>query len=232
MNDVTLEIYHYDGPFAPEITVPLQEPYIFTETFNDTVNIGSVCPSQNIYIDVHITLDLNLINTQLEGLGCPPNDFVVPGTTDKVAIVNGHKKYALSACELAALINLEASGYAGSSEDGFLVMTGDYIGSDCYLQVGNGTFNCIVDLIEGDQYFGQDCERKLVVGPKDMEWVTTGTYVCCKVPITDPPFIGGERYYVMYRAVDPITGHPEISNEDFTVLKGKGGSNLTFSFIK
>ncbi|MDB4330380.1 hypothetical protein N9948_01520 [bacterium] len=236
MDDVTLEIYHYSQAQPGQITAPLQEPYIFTETANDSVNIGSLCTSTSggFAIDVHFTLELNLVNDQLEGLNCPANEYVVPGTTEKVAIVNGIKQYALSACELAALVNLEASGYVASSENGFLVLKSDFAGSDCCLQVGNGSWNCVLGLVEGDQYCGQDLQKNIVVGPKNMIWVATGTYVCLHVPVTNPSFVKGERYFALYRGNDPITGSPEISQEDFTVLLGGGigGSTLTFSFLK
>lgn len=231
MDDVTLEIYHYQGPDPAQATVPLKEPYIFTETVNDIVNIGSICVSEAIDIETHITLDLNIINDQLEGLECPPNDFIVPGTTDKVAIVNGYKKYAVSSCELAALINIGASGYVASDEEGFLVLTSEFSGSGCLLQVGNGSFNCVVGLVEGDKYWGTDCEKNIIIGPKSMKRVDTGTYVCCKVPIKVPLFVEGERYYVMYRAIDPISSIEEISQEDFTIIKSNG-SSITFSFLK
>lgn len=231
MDNVTVEIYHYEGPNPGQIKVPLSEPYIFTETINDQVNIGSVKTSENILIDAHIILDLNLVTTQLEGLECPPNDFVVPNTCNKVSIVNGLKKYALSACELASLINLQASGYVAHAMDGFVVLTGDFDDSDAYLQVGNASWNSVVGIVEGTQYFGQGTEKIIDLDPTEMLRVELGTYVKSKVPIQDPPYVPGERYFVVYKGTDQISNLEEILQENFTILKPKTNS-LNISFIK
>lgn len=231
MVDVSMEIYHYEGPTAPKIKVPLSEPYIFTETINDTVNIGAVKPSESVLIDVHITLELNLIENSLDSLLCPPNNFVVPFTHHKVSIVNGYKKYALSACELAALINLQASGYVASSEDGFLVLEGDYYGSDSRLQIGNGTFNSTVGLVLNSQYFGQDLGKHIDLFVNPMEKIETGTYVVSSVNIIEPVFSPGERYFVVYRGKDANSNIEEMRKEDFTVLN-PSPSGITTSFLK
>lgn len=231
MLDVSMEIYHYEGPNKPKLIVPLSEPYIFTETINDTVNIGSVQPSQNIWIDIHIHLELNLIETQLDNLGCSPNDFKVPYTNHKVSIVNGYKQYALSACELAALINLQASGYTASSENGFLVLEGDFEGADARLQVGNGTFNTTVGLVKGHTHYGQDIHRITDLFVNTMDYIDLGTYVVTNVMIDDPDYKSGERYYVQYKGTDPNTSSQRVKREDFTVLEPRK-TELNVSFIK
>lgn len=231
MSNVTLEIYHYTGPDQAQFTVPLSEPYIFTETINDTVNIGSLKLSQNILIDVHISLDLNLVASQLDGLECPPNDYVVPNTCHKVSLVNGYKKYALSACELSTLINLEASGYVAHAKDGFVVITSDFEGQDSYLQIGSGTWNSTSGIIEGQQFFGSDIQKNIVYGPTPMQRIDIGTYVLTQVPIINPPFEPGEKYFAVFRGVDQITLQEEIRQDNFTILKPTKGT-LNISFVK
>jgi len=233
MNNVTVEIYHYEEAKPGEITVPNPEPYIFDEGINDTVNIGSLCPTSGYIVDEHFTIQLNLIVTQLDGLGCPPNDYVVCETNNKVAIVNGRKKYALSACELAALINLNASGYTASAENGFLVLTGDLSGSDCYLKVGNGTFNQVVGLVEGDEYYGSYIALVHDMTAQNMTRISTGRYAYTNVHLEVPPYVVGERYFALYRGVEPVTDNPEIHEEDFTLVSRIGSPNtgIIYSFI-
>jgi hypothetical protein len=226
-----IEIYHYEEKKKPQITSPIQEPYIFTETVNDQVNIGSIDLNTSSYIDVHFELELNLINTSLEDLECPPNNFVVPGTNQKVAIVNGFKKYALSACELATLVNLNASGYVASAKDGFLVLTGDFLGENASLQVGDATWNQAIGLVEGDIYRGSDSRKVIDVLETEMKHVALGTYIYLGVPIKNPTFIEGERYFVKYTAKDTISEVFEYKTENFTVLKTQK-KNLNYSFLK
>ena len=233
MENVTVEIYHYSEAKPAQIVVPNREPYFFTEGINDTVNIGSLIPASGYLVDKDFVLELSLIATDLTNLGCPPNDFVVCGTNNKVSIVNGRKVFALSACELASLINLEASGYSASTQDGYLVLTHDFIGSGTVLQVGAGTFNGVVGLLYGEEYYGSDMSYIYDLNPVTMQWVSTGRYVCTAVPIIDPPYKIGERYFVMYRSIEPVLQKPEIHQEDFTVIsKLTPPRNLFFSFIK
>ena len=232
MDNVTLEIYNYEEAQSPKIVSSIQEPYIITDSFNSTITVTVVNPSDSVFITTEIPLQLNIIATQLEQLECPPNQYVVPGATTKIAIVNGMTKYALSACELAALINLDASGFVTSDKDGFLVLTSDYSGSDSFIQLENGTLNCIIGVGAELPEYGTDLQKNTVFGPEDMIRMSEGTYVMAAVPIFDPPFKVGERYYSFYRSNDPITSNPEISQEDFTILKEKNSSNLTFSFLK
>jgi len=231
MLNVSMEIYHYEGPNSPRLVMPLSEPYIFTEGINDEVNIASIKTSTNTYIDPHINLELNLIVTDLQNLGCVPNDFVVPFTCNKVSIVNGYKKYALSACELSSLINLQATGYTTYAENGFLVIESDFEGMDSRLQVGNGTWNTTVGIVEGAQYFGSGIEKHIDFFQPNMNRVDVGTYVETNVSISGPTFDVGERYYVIYKGIDPLTNNPEIKKEDFTIERLKDGT-LTASFLK
>ena len=231
MNNVTVEVYHYEDAAPPRIVVPIPEPYRITEGVSDTVNIASLNSASGYIGDDHITLDLNVISDNLEGLGCAPNDYVVCGTNNKVSIVNGVKVYSLSACELASLINLDVTEYTASAENGYLVITGLNSGSDWALQVGNGTFNTIVGLVEGDEYYGQDLQLILDLPPTPMNWVSTGRYVYTDLNLSDPPFTLTERYFVLYRGIEPVSLRPEISQEDFTLVnKIKSSSNLTLSF--
>jgi len=231
MNNVTVEVYHYLDAEAPKIIAPISEPYKITEGLNDTLNIASVNSASGYIIDEHVTLDLNVINDNLEGLGCPPNDYVVCGTATKVAIMDGRKVYSLSACELAGLINLDASGYSASVENGYLVLTGNYTGTGWTLQVGNGTINSTLGIFEGDEYYGNDLELTFDLPTSPMNWISTGRYMYPSLDISDPPFKVGERYYVMFRGIEPVTLRPEISQEDFTVVEKQAKPGLTYSFI-
>lgn len=232
MNNVTVEVYHYLDAQAPKIKVPIQEPYKITEGINDTVNIASINSASGYIADKHITLDLNVINSDLGGLGCPPNDYVVCGTSSKVAIVDGRKVFSLSACELAGLINLDASGYSATVEDGYLVLTGNFAGNGWALQVGNGTINSTLGIFIGDEVYGNSLQLVYDLASSPMTWVSTGIYMYPSVNIVDPPFKVGERYYVMFRAVEPVTLRPEIAQEDFTVVEKQGSLGLTYTFIK
>jgi len=233
LDDVTLEIYHYEEAFSPKLVSSLAEPYIVTEGLTDSLNILSISSVSGFVIDKPITLDLDIVVTQLPGLGCQGNDFVVPGTTEKIAIVNGNKQFALSACELAALINLEASGYSASDEGGFLVLTGDFPGSGNSLEVNDGSLNCVIGIITGDTASGTDIARLLDVDPKIMTRIDTGRYVCLAVHLTVPPFILGERYFALFKGLDPITNRFEFHQEDFTLVNKIGGQfGLHFSFLR
>jgi len=231
MNNVTVEVYHYLDAQAPKIVVPISQPYKITEGINDTVNIASINSASGYIVDKHITLDLNVINDNLEGLGCPPNDYVVCGTATKVAIVDGRKVYSLSACELAGLINLDASGYTASVENGFLVITGEHSGAGWTLQIGNGTINSTLGIFEGDEFYGNNLELVFDLEVSPMNWISTGRYMYPSLNISDPPYKVGERYYVMFRGIEPITLRPEISQEDFTIVGKAGSPGLTYSFI-
>jgi len=230
MNNVTVEVYHYLEAQAPKIVVPIREPYKITEGINDTLNIASINSASGYIIDEHVILDLNVINDNLEGLGCPPNDYVVCGTATKIAIVDGRKVYSLSACELAGLINLDASGYTASVENGYVVLTGEYVGTGWKLQVGNGTINSTLGIFEGDEYLGSDLELVFALPVSPMTWISVGRYMYPNLDLSDPPYKVGERYYVMFRGIEPITLRPEMSQEDFTIVEKEGKPGLTFSF--
>lgn len=231
MNNVTVEVYHYLDAQAPKIVAPISQPYQITEGINDTVNIASINSASGYIVDKHITLDLNVINNNLDGLGCAPNNYVVCGTATKVAIVDGRKVYSLSACELAGLINLDASGYTASVENGFLVITGDHTGEGWNLQIGNGTINSTLGLFENDEYLGNKLDLVFDLEVSPMNWISSGRYMFPSLNISDPPFKVGERYYVMFRGIEPITLRPELSQEDFTVVDKVGSPGLTYSFI-
>jgi hypothetical protein len=231
MDDVTLEIYHYEDAQGGSVTSLNKEPFIFTEGVDDSVHMSVSCPASGYFVETDFVIELTLVATQLEGLECPPNNFVVPGTNEKVAIVDGYTKYALSSCELAALINLQASGYTASDEGGFLVMTADVSGSDCFLEVGCGTSNSVIGLIQNDVHYGTDIQRIFDMPPKELTRIETGTYVCLNEHLTTPPYIIGERYYATYRGTCPVTSIREISQEDFTIIRNLNNRGLTFSFI-
>lgn len=231
MSGVTIEIYHYESSKKAKIISSFKEPYIFTETVNDQVNIGSILPSEDIYIDAHFQLELNLINSNLEDLECPPNNFVVPGTNQKVAIVNGYKKYALSACELAALVNISATGYIACSENGFITLISDYDGSESYLQVGDATWNQTLGLVEGQQFFGQDLLKVYDLEPTAMFRVNVGNYVYTNFEISSPPFEKNKRYFVLYRGVDLITDITELKQENFIIYDKSKKTGLNYSIL-
>jgi len=233
LDDVTLEIYHYEEAMAPKLVSSLAEPYIVTEGLTDSLNVLSINSASGFIIDKPITLDLNVIINQLPELGCPPNGFVVPGTTEKISVVNGNKQFALSACELATLINLEASGYSASDEGGFLILTGDFTGPESSLEMNDGSLNCVIGSITGDTASGTDITRILDLFPKIMTRIDTGRYVCLAVHLTVPPFILGERYFALFKGLDPITNRFEFHQEDFTLVNKIGGQvGLHFSFLK
>ena len=231
MNNVTVEVYHYLDIQAPRIVVPIRGPYTITEGINDTLNVASYNPVSGYIVDEHITLDLNVINDNLAGLGCPPNDYVVCGTSTKVAIVDGRKVFSLSACELAGLINLDASGYTASVEEGYLVLTGDYLDPEWKLQVGNGTINSTLGIFEGDEYQGNSLELVFDLEASPMNWISTGRYRYPSISLIDPPYTIGERYYVLFRAIEPVTLRPEIAQEDFTIIEKTIQPGLSYSFI-
>ena len=64
-----------------------------------------------------------------------------------------------------------------------------------------------------------------------MTRVSSGRYIYPSVNIIDPTYKIGERYYVMFRAVEPVTLRNEIAQEDFTVVDKPGNPGLTYSFI-
>jgi len=230
MDSVTVEVYHYLDAQTPKIETSIQEPYQITEGINDTINIALINSDLGYILDKHVILDLNVINNNLEGLGCPPNDYVVCGTATKVAIVNGRKVFSLSACELAGLVNLDASGYTASVEDGYVVLTGEQKGSAWALQIGNGTINSTLGIFEGDEYYGNDLEQVFDLNAKAMHWISTGRYLYPSLNIINPPFKVGERYYVLFRGKEPVTQRPEIAQEDFTVVAKEEKPGLSISF--
>jgi len=234
MDNVTFEMYHYEASSAGEITSTIQEPYMVTEGLNDTLNIMSVCPASGYFVDSYITLQLNLICDNLDALGCPPNNFTVCGTTEKVSIVNGNKVYALSACELATIINLDASGFTAVVEEGFIVIKSDLTGSDCYIEVGTGTLNGVIGLTAGDTAYGNDTMLEFDITAQPAIRISTGRYIYPNVGLSQPPFTVGERYYAMFRGTEPVTLVEEFYQEDFNLVCSicNNGNNLTYSFIK
>jgi len=230
LENVTFELYHYDEESAAELMVPQQEPYIITEDFTDTVNIGVFDGSG--WIDKHFTLQLDIVATQLESMGCPPNDYTVPCTGSKISMQDGQKVYALSACELATLINLDASGYTAYAQSGFLVLKSETIGATTFIEVGNGTFNVPMGLTIGTRAYGTDTQLIQDINPIPMLHVDTGRYVYAGVDIVPPIFTIGERYYVLYKGYDPSDGSDEVSSEDFMVVDYITRPGLIYSFIK
>jgi len=236
MDSVTFELYHYQEAQPGIITVPVKEPYIITEGITDMLDVASIENNLGIAIDVDVIVDLNIIATQLAGLGCPPNDFVVCGTGNKVSIVNGYKKAALSACELAALINIGsegvgATGYHAYSQDGFLVLRGDYTGSAAYIEIGSGNMNSVLGVIYGLTSYGSDTRLIFDITPQPMTRISTGRYVYPNVALFEPYYTLEERYFVLFRGTDPVTLIPEIYEEDFALIEARS-DDFNYSFIK
>lgn len=239
MDNVTLSIYHYEQEVAGSTTATIPEPYVITQGVNDTLVIGTVCPSSGFFSEEVITLDLGIIGQDVYSLGCPPNNFTVPlggvcdaTTTSKVCIVNGYNVYALSSCELASLINISSTGFTASSEDGFLVLTSKKTGSSCALRIGEGSLNSVLGLTSNEEFYGSDLERVFDLRDKPMQWVSTGTYVLAGESLESPHYVEGERYYALYKGYEPITGKPYFQQEDFTITKENKGCGLAISFTE
>ena len=233
MNDVTLEIYHYEDAKAGQLISTLPEPYLITEGLNDLINVGTAVPASGYYIDSDFTLQLNYIVTNLPDFHCPPNDYVVCGTGNKVSIVNGAKVYALSACELAGVINLDASGFTATAENGFVVLRSNFEGSGTYIEMGNGTINGVLGIPYGTTSYGADTQLVYNMLPQPTTRISTGRYVYTNVNLIPPDYLVGERYFVLFKGVDPITFLTEMYEEDFTMVKKLGECciDLNYSFI-
>lgn len=234
MSSCIIEIYHYDSALPGIISSLNQEPYFITEGINDTLEIGSIYPENNCYIDSNFTLQLNLICDNLDQFPCKPNEYIVPDTNLKVAIINSRKVFALSACELSTLINLNASGYSASDVDGFVVLRGDYSAETAYLKVGSGNINPLFNIVEGDEFYGSNLKITHILEPVEMTKMQTGIYVYPEIKIQEPNFIAGERYFILVKAYDALTGRLEIYQEDWSVINKlpKEKNTLTYSFTK
>ena len=229
LNNVNAEIYHYDEAKAGEIVSPKQEPYYLIEDVNDIVDINVLNSSG--YISNHFQLQLDMIVNDLGSLNCPPNSYTVRNTTNKVSLINGQKNFALSACELAQLINISATGFSAYANDGgFLVLKSNYKSSISYIEVGNGSFNCPTGLVLGTRVYGTDIMRVSDLPPQPMAHIDSGRYVLPGIEIDSPIFIVGERYYVLYNGFCPCTGTPEWSEEDFSVVDWGHHPIMSFSF--
>ncbi len=230
--DVTIEIYHYEEATAGAIKAIRPEPYLITETINDTVNVASCyeISGTGFVIDKHFTLQLDIAANQLAALDCAPNDFLVLGTSSKISIINGYKVYALSACELASLINLDASGYTACAEGGFVVLKSNFTGSTSYIEIGNGTFDCPTGFPIGTRGYGTDLKIVHDLLPTPMTWMSTGRYAYPAVHIVEPYRVG-ERYYVLYYGFDPSDSTPEHAEEDFMVVDYNRDHNLITYFV-
>jgi len=233
MNDVTIEIYHYEGDKAGQLISSDPEPYFVTQGINDLVDVGTVVPASGYYIDVDFTLQLNYIVTNLSDFNCPPNDYVVCGTNNKVSIVNGNMVYALSACELAGVINLNASGFVASNENGYVVLTSNFTGADNYIEMGNGTVNGVLGIPYGTTSYGTNTQLIYNLTPQTTVRISTGRYVYTNVNLISPNYVVGERYFVLFKGIDPVTGLVEMYEEDFTMTNklGETDNELNYSFI-
>ena len=231
MNNVTFELYHYVPSSPAEILAPIQEPYIITETISDTLGVSAlnISGTGTLLTTTIITLELNIIVDQLESLGCPPNDFVVPGTNSKVSIFGGYKVFALSSSELAALINLQASGYFAEDKGGFLVLKTETSGSLTQIALDSGTLNPIIGGIQGNIYFGTDLSVVHDITATPMAHVSLGKYVYPGLKFAEPTYSVDKRYYITYKAIDPSTMLEEDKEEDFIILKSNK-TTLTYSF--
>lgn len=233
MDDVTFELYHYNPSSSAEIISTAKEPFIIAEMTSDSLGVSTlnISGTGTIAITSTITLELNIIVDQLEGLGCPPNDFVVPNTNNKVSIIGGQKVFALSACELASLINLQASGYYAESREGFLVLKTATSGALTQITLDFGTINPTLGLSEGTSAVGSDLAVVSDIAPTLMTRISTGKYVYPNVLLSDTAFSPDKRYYVNYKAVHPISLLAYTQEEDFIIIK----SNMpkyTFSFTR
>ena len=240
MDDVSLSIYHYAESKSGSITVDNPEPYIITEGVNDLLNIGTVSPVSGYISDEEIIIDLGIVGSDPCSLGCPPNSYSVGigscassmGTSSKVTIINGYSVYALSACEIAALINIEAVNFTASHKDGFLVLSCNTTGSACCLKVGVGTLNPILGITANEEFCGYDLQRVYNIEDVPMDRVATGTYAMAGENMEGPLYIEGERYFAVYKGYEPVTGKLFFQQEDFTILKDKKCNNLSFSFSR
>ena len=233
LNNVTFEVYHYQCARPGVLVAPAKEPYVITEGLTDIFDIGSFYNATD-FIDRDVTIDFSIIANDLGSLGCPPNNYVVCSTNSKMAIVNGYKKASLSACELAALINIgsnneSATGYTATAKDGFLILKGIFVGSTTRIQVGSGNMNPILGLHTGDLDNGDDVKLVQDIYPSPMIRISTGRYVCPGVLLSVPPYRLEEKYYVVYKGFDPVTLRPELSEEDFILISGKN-NDLIYSF--
>lgn len=233
MDDVTFELYHYNPSSSAKLTSTTKEPFIVTEMVSDTLGITTINTSGTgtISIASNITLELNIIVDQLEDLGCLPNEFVVPGTNNKVSIVGGQKVFALSSAELAALINLQASGYFAEDINGFLVLNTITSGSLTQITLDYGTLNPVLGLSEGTNSNGENLSVVQDIAPTAMSHVSTGKYVFADVLLSDSSYAPNKRYYVTYRATHPFTLLEYTQEEDFIIVK-PSTPKYTYSFTR
>lgn len=232
MNDVTFELYHYNPAISAEIISTTQEPFIVAELISDTLGISALNVSGTgvILTTTLITLELNIIVDQLEDLCCPPNEFVVPGTNNKVSIIGGRKVFALSACELASLINLQASGYYAEDREGFLVLKTVTTGSQTQITLDYGTLNPIIGLSEGTTATGLDIDVITDISPTPMAHISTGKYVYSNLILSEHHYLPDKRYYVAYKATNPSTLIEYIKEEDFILVKSNK-PKFSYSFV-
>lgn len=219
MYNPTVEIYHYEQAEGAKVTSTVQEPFIITQDIDDTLSLAI---NNSPYL---LKIDLDSISnmTNLE-------PYVVPNTTEKIAIVNGFKRFALSAQELATLINLSSLGFTASSHGGFLVLETNSKGISNSILMEHTLFNSIVGLDETIHY-GQDLRTVYDLSPMSMARVAKGTYVVPSISIIEP-FKVDERYFVIYKAyIDAGLTNLKISSEDFIVENKVSSKGLSVSFI-
>jgi len=187
--------------------------------------VASYSPSASAWVETEFPLQLNIIVSQLSNINCPPNSFVVPYTNEKYSIQNNHTVFALSACEVVQLINLNASGYVATSENGYVVLTSTDVGSYSSLLIGNGSINSILGFSEGTWTYGN--EKRLVydLTPTSAAHISQGRYIWTE-HLDAPKYSIGERYYILFKGLETNTLFPEIHEEDFTLIN-KLPKNLT-----
>jgi len=229
MSNPTFQLYHYESPKPAELISSNKEPYIVTEQSSDIIEVTTL--DQEGTIHTRFALELNLVVEQLEYFGCPSNDFIVPNTTEKVSIVNGRKVFALSACELATLINLQASGYIAENREGFLVLKTVSTGAVTQITLNSGTIDPVLGLSSGSTDTGANLEMIIDVSPSPMNKISTGKYLYPNLILSDSLYSSDKRYYVNYKAVDPDTSLEKIKEEDFIIIK-QVKPKLNYSFTR
>lgn len=233
MSNVTFELYHYSQSSSAELLSANKEPYIISELLTDRLEVLSinVFGASSTSTLGFVELDLNIIVDQLPGLECPPNEFVVPNTNSKISIIGGRKVFALSAAELAALINLSADGFFAEDRNGYLVLKTETTGANTQITMNVCTISNVLGIDPSTTSQGSDTHIVFDVPSTTMEYISLGKYTFLGLSLSEPHFQVDKRYYVAYRATNPNTLLSYTKEEDFTLVKPKN-SKLSYSFTR